>query len=121
MPTKRKRIGYLPSIEIQEIINKICIKEKLSQSKVTGLLVEEAINARKLNKNNLNKDIFNLSLDKIDNYSSSKDIHGNRSNQNIDTNIKIKEDEENDYKILKEFIKYQKFKKLLMRALSDEE
>tara|TARA_B100000945_G_C20100339_1_gene465588 strand:+ start:229 stop:594 length:366 start_codon:yes stop_codon:yes gene_type:complete len=121
MPTKRKRIGYLPSIEIQEIINKICVKEKLSQSKVTGLLVEEAITARKLNKNNLNKDILEYSLDKLDNYSSSKDIYGNRSNQYIDTNIKIKDDEENDYKILKEFIKYQKFKKLLIRALSDEE
>ena len=46
MPSIRKRIGYLPSINIQEIISKISKKEKLSQSKVVGILVEEALIAR---------------------------------------------------------------------------
>ena len=46
MPSKRKRIGYLPSINAQETITKIANEEKLSQSKVVGLLVEEALIAR---------------------------------------------------------------------------
>ena len=46
MPSIRKRIGYLPSIDTQEIISKIAIEEKLSQSKVVGILVEEALMAR---------------------------------------------------------------------------
>ena len=46
MPSIRKRIGYLPSINIQEIITKIANKEKLSQSKLVGILVEEALRAR---------------------------------------------------------------------------
>ena len=46
MPSIRKRIGYLPSINAQETITKIATKEKLSQSKVVGILVEEALNAR---------------------------------------------------------------------------
>jgi len=46
MPSIRKRIGYLPSIIAQESIAKIANKEKLSQSKVVGILVEEALNAR---------------------------------------------------------------------------
>ena len=46
MPTIRKRIGYLPSINAQEKITKIANKEKLSQSKVVGILVEEALIAR---------------------------------------------------------------------------
>ena len=46
MPSIRKRIGYLPSINIQEIIIKIATQEKLSQSKVVGILVEEALMAR---------------------------------------------------------------------------
>ena len=46
MPTIRKRIGYLPSVNAQEIITKIAKKEKLSQSKVVGILVEEALIAR---------------------------------------------------------------------------
>ena len=59
MPSIRKRIGYLPSLNIQGIINKIAKEEKLSQSKVVGILVEEALIARDeldvLNSNDLNK------------------------------------------------------------------
>jgi len=46
MPSIRKRIGYLPSQHIQEIITKIAKREKLSQSKVVGILVEEALISR---------------------------------------------------------------------------
>ena len=57
MPSIRKRIGYLPSQNIQEIITQIANKEKLSQSKVVGVLVEEALIARGVielkNRNNL--------------------------------------------------------------------
>ena len=42
----RKRIGYLPSINAQETITKIANKENISQSKVVGILVEEALKAR---------------------------------------------------------------------------
>ena len=59
MPSRRKRIGYLPSINAQDTITKIAIKEKLSQSKVVGILVEEALLARNeldvLNSNYFNK------------------------------------------------------------------
>ena len=46
MPSIRKRIGYLPSINAHEAITKIATEEKLSQSKVVGILVEEALIAR---------------------------------------------------------------------------
>ena len=59
MPSIRKRIGYLPSVYIQEIITNISNKENLSQSKVVGILVEEALKARGLfklkNKNDLDR------------------------------------------------------------------
>ena len=59
MPSIRKRIGYLPSVYIQEIITNISNKENLSQSKVVGILVEEALKARGLFKlqsyNNLDR------------------------------------------------------------------
>ena len=59
MPSIRKRIGYLPSINAHETITKIAIKEKLSQSKVVGILVEEALLARDelavLNSNDFNR------------------------------------------------------------------
>ena len=59
MPSPRKRIGYLPSEEVHEIIDKLCRANEFSQSKITGLLVEEALRSRgvlsdsfKINDNN---------------------------------------------------------------------
>ena len=46
MPSQRKRIGFLPSEEVHEIIEKLCTANEFSQSKVTGLLVEEALRTR---------------------------------------------------------------------------
>ena len=46
MPSQRKRIGFLPREEVQKIIDQICKHKKLSQSKVTGMLVEEALTYR---------------------------------------------------------------------------
>ena len=46
MPSPRKRIGFLPSEEVHEIIERLCTANKFSQSKVTGLLVEEALRSR---------------------------------------------------------------------------
>ena len=69
MPSIRKRIGYLPSINAHETITKIANKEKLSQSKVVGLLVEEALLARNeldsknsinFSNNNLYSEISNI-------------------------------------------------------------
>ena len=64
MPSQRKRIGFLPRAEVQNIIDKICKHNKLSQSRVTGMLVEEALSSRgvlKLSKSNaaLNFESFN--------------------------------------------------------------
>ena len=46
MPSPRKRIGFLPTEEVHEIIEKLCTANEFSQSKVTGLLVEEALRSR---------------------------------------------------------------------------
>ena len=69
MPSPRKRIGFLPSEEVHEIIEKLCTANEFSQSKVTGLLVEEALRSRgELNEsfglNSSDKgDLINFSLD----------------------------------------------------------
>lgn len=41
-----KRIGYLPRKRVLEIIDKISQAESISRSKVVGILVEEALDAR---------------------------------------------------------------------------
>tara|TARA_A100001234_G_scaffold188688_1_gene173978 strand:+ start:1041 stop:1409 length:369 start_codon:yes stop_codon:yes gene_type:complete len=46
METKVKRIGYLPRKRVLEIIDEISESESISRSKVVGILVEEALDAR---------------------------------------------------------------------------
>ena len=46
MESKIKRIGYLPRKRVLEIIDEISKSESISRSKVVGLLVEEALDAR---------------------------------------------------------------------------
>ena len=41
-----KRIGYLPRKRVLEIIDEISKSESISRSKVVGILVEEALDAR---------------------------------------------------------------------------
>jgi len=68
MPSPRKRIGYLPSEEVHDIIEKLCTANEFSQSKVTGLLVEEALRSRGvLNESfvpysNIKNDFINFSF-----------------------------------------------------------
>ena len=63
MENKVKRIGYLPRKRVLEIIDQISKTESISRSKVVGILVEEALDARGIvnfgysnpNKSNLYK------------------------------------------------------------------
>ena len=59
MPSIKKRIGYLPSPDLQKLISEIANKENLSKSKVVDILVGEALLARGLlnlrNTNNLRR------------------------------------------------------------------
>ena len=68
MENKVKRIGYLPRKRVLEIIDEISKSESISRSKVVGILVEEALDARGIanfgysntNKSNIyQSDIYN--------------------------------------------------------------
>ena len=113
MPTSRKRIGFLPTEEVKNIIDKICLRNNLSQSKVTGILVEEALKARNLYKFKKEKGIDELDLNedfceskfstKIDHFASKSDL--------------VEEDKE--YSLIKEYLNYKNFKKILSLVQSE--
>ena len=74
MENKVKRIGYLPRKRVLEIIDEISKSESISRSKVVGILVEEALDARgianfgysNINKSNIYKsDNFKEHLFKV--------------------------------------------------------
>ena len=53
MPTKKKRIVFIPREDVMKIIEKLSIENNLSNSKIISILVEEALSIRGIfNKNN---------------------------------------------------------------------
>ena len=53
MPTKKKRIGFIPGDDVMRIIDNLSIENNLSNSKIISILVEEALSIRGIfNKNN---------------------------------------------------------------------
>ena len=46
MPTKKKRVGFIPREEVMNIINKLSVENNLSNSKIISILVEEALSLR---------------------------------------------------------------------------
>ena len=115
MPSQRKRIGFLPSEEVHEIIEKLCKVNEFSQSKVTGLLVEEALRSRGvLNKSigqnkDQQKDLINFSFD-LDTFSENNKSPCNGDDYEV--NKKVLSD---DIKMMHEFIEFKYFKKVMKR------
>ena len=115
MPTQRRRIGFLPRSEVHNIIDKICNHNKLSQSKVTGILVEEALSLRGV----LNTPIKKLSFDF---YSNNNDI-SLIANRTSNTKMPTEEDKLNlDYdsmddevQMINDFIEFKFFKNIMTR------
>jgi len=127
MPTKKKRVGFIPREDVMRIIEKLSTENNLSNSKIISILVEEALSIRGIfNKKNgkatksyqLNKDIsqnlFDNSgdfLDKsklsIDNnlgkhFVASKSNHLNEENQ-----------EAFDLQTYKMFLSFLKFQEMM--------
>ena len=115
MPSPRKRIGFLPSEEVHEIIERLCSANEFSQSKVTGLLVEEALRSRGVLDesfclNSFDKENFiNFSFDQ------EKFTKNNKSSGNGDDYIVNKKVLSDDIKMMHEFIEFKYFKRVMMR------
>ena len=112
MPSPRKRIGFLPSEEVHEIIEKLCTTNEFSQSKVTGLLVEEALRSRGVlnesyGQNENNRDFINFSFDH-ETFSEN-----NSSSPNVDQYAVNKKVLSDDIKMMHEFIEFKYFKKVM--------
>ena len=115
MPSPRKRIGFLPSEEVHEIIEKLCTANEFSQSKVTGLLVEEALRSRgvlnhSFGQNKIDKgELINFSFDQE---TFTEDV---KSPLNVDDYAVDKKLLSDDIKMMHEFIEFKYFKKVMRR------
>ena len=113
MPSQRKRIGFLPSEEVHEVIEKICIDNKISQSKVTGILVEEALRSRGVLNNRLESSIIGKN-DDVENTKKNKNLYLKKDLINDDefclkNQIKLEE----ELRLINQFIEFKFFKKIM--------
>ena len=113
MPSPRKRIGFLPSEEVHKIIEKLCTANEFSQSKLTGILVEEALRTRGVLSESFCKNL----IDKNDmiNFSFDQETFpkNNKSQCNVDDYAVNKKVISDDIKMMYEFIEFKYFKKIM--------
>ena len=127
MPTKKKRVGFIPREDVMRIIDKLSMENNLSNSKIISILVEEALSVRGIfNKKNgkavqsfqLNREnshnLSDNSCDFLDNsklsidpklgnhFSSAKSTHLNKPNQ-----------EAIDLQTYKKFLLFLKFQEMM--------
>ena len=65
MPTKKRRVGFIPRSDVLEIINQLSFESNLSNSKIINILVEEALQKR---------GIFNIKTSQINNNESIESL-----------------------------------------------
>ena len=82
MPTKKKRVGFIPREDVMRIIDKLSVENNLSNSKIISILVEEALSKR---------GIFNKKTGKVTQSYQSNDDNSDdfidNAKLSIDTNL----------------------------------
>jgi len=129
MPTKKKRVGFIPREDVMRIIDKLGIENNLSNSKIISILVEEALSIRGLfNKKNgmaaksfhLNNDNSQKSSDNsgdfIDNAKLSIDTKlGNHFIPSKSTHLNELNQETFDIQTYKKFLSFLKFQEMMAK------
>ena len=115
MPSQRKRIGFLPREEVQNIIDQICEHNKLSQSKVTGILVEEALTSRGVLNNSTHNKAYEIDSNTnrsllITNTIFNNKNHIDNNNHNLNENY-IKD----EVQMINDFIEFKFFKNIMRK------
>ena len=127
MPTKKKRVGFIPRDDVMRIINKLSIENNLSNSKIISILVEEALSIRGIfNKKNgkatqsyqksnyHSPTLSDKSLDFIDNKKESIDTKlGNRFNPSKSIHLNEANQEAFDLQTYKKFLSFLKFQEMM--------
>ena len=127
MPTKKKRVGFIPRDDVMRIIDNLSIENNLSNSKIISILVEEALSIRGIfNKKNgkatqsyqLNKEnsqnLFDNSSDFIDNSKLSIDTNlGNHFISGKSNHLNEENQEAFDLQTYKKFLSFLKFQEMI--------
>ena len=127
MPTKKKRVGFIPREDVMRIIEKLSTENNLSNSKIISILVEEALSTRGIfNKKNgkvnqsyqSNEDnsenLFDNSGDFTDYAKPRMDTNlGNHFIPSKSTHLNEENQEAFDLQTYKKFLSFLKFQEMM--------
>ena len=85
MPTKKKRVGFIPREDVMKIINKLSVENNLSNSKIISILVEEALSMRGILNNKTGK--VTQSFEEVKDY--SENLSEDLTNSEVKEKFKI--------------------------------
>ena len=124
MPTKKKRVGFIPREDVMKIIDKLSIENNLSNSKIISILVEEALSMRGVFsyktgiinqsyqdfKENLSDNSPDINTNSKFNMNTKILNHNNPNQRNL-----VKQINQNDFDLqtYEKFISFLKFKEML--------
>ena len=124
MPTKKRRVGFIPRSDVLDLINKLSFESNLSISKIINILVEEALYKRGIfNINNgkffnykvkINLDKENQILMKNDDNDFSNGFNNFKNTEN--QNFKEASDEFIDKEIYEKFLMFLQFQEKMKKS-----
>ena len=114
MPTKKKRVGFIPREDVMRIIDKLSVENNLSNSKIISILVEEALSIRGIfNKKNGKVSQSYKLINDLSQKSSIDNNLGNNFNLSKSTNLYEAKQEDFDLQTYKKFISFLKFQEMM--------
>ena len=127
MPTKKKRVGFIPREDVMRIIDKLSIENNLSNSKIISILVEEALSTRGMfNKKNgkatqlyqhneeNSQNLFDNSCDFLNKAKLSIDNNsGNNFIPSKSTYLNEENQEDFDLQTYKKFLSFLRFQEMM--------
>ena len=127
MPTKKKRVGFIPREDVMRIIEKLSTENNLSNSKIISILVEEALSIRGIfNKTNgkatqsyqSNEDNSQNLIDNSDDFTDNAKLSidtnlGNHFIPGKSTHLNEENQEAFDLQTYKKFLSFLKFQEMM--------
>ncbi len=127
MPTKKKRVGFIPREDVMRIIDKLSIENNLSNSKIISILVEEALSIRGIfnKKNGKATQSYQINEDNSQNLFTNSDHFLDKAKHSIDnklenhfnpsksTHLNEGNQEAFDLQTYKKFLSFLKFQEMM--------
>ena len=127
MPTRKKRVGFIPREDVMRIIDKLSIENNLSNSKIISILVEEALSVRGIFNKKKGKvtQLYQLNYDYLPNLSENSSDFIDKEKLSIDTklfnqiqpsklnHLNEQDQEAFDLQTYKKFLSFLKFQEMM--------